>query len=151
MRAPSLVSSCNGSIQGISVKPATAPGTLPGLSSPASTPALRAVSPPILRSIKFIEASFSQPVDLAAISSSAGLSVSRFADRFRSEVGMPPHRFLCLVRIRQAQHMLRAGVAPSVVATAVGFFDQSHLGRHFRRVVGTTPRHFMTASATPVR
>jgi len=57
------------------------------------------------------------------------------------------------VRIRRAQDLLRAGLAPSVVATDVGFFDQSHLCRHFRRVLGITPRDYVVArtGGAPVR
>ncbi|MEX3640328.1 AraC family transcriptional regulator, partial [Paraburkholderia sp. BR14320] len=36
-------------------------------------------------------------------------------------------------------------VPPCEVATEVGFFDQSHLGRHFRRAVGVTPGHFVAS------
>jgi AraC-like DNA-binding protein len=45
--------------------------------------------------------------------------------------------------VRHAQTLLREGVPPSVVATEVGFFDQSHLGRHFRRTVGVTPGNYV--------
>jgi AraC-like DNA-binding protein len=99
----------------------------------------RATSRPVERAITFIDTYFSQPVTLAALAGIAGLSVSRFATLFRSEVGIPPHRYLCLVRVRHAQRLLGYGWPPSVVATEVGFFDQSHLGRHFRRTLGITP------------
>jgi AraC-like DNA-binding protein len=33
------------------------------------------------------------------------------------------------------------------VAAEVGFFDQSHLGRHFKRAVGTTPSAYLAASS----
>lgn len=101
---------------------------------------------PIERAIEFIEASFSQPVTLATLAAKAGLSVSRFAALFRAEVGISPHRYVCLVRIRHAQRLLRGGLPPSIVATEVGFFDQSHFGRHFKRAVGTTPSAYLAAS-----
>ncbi|SOE51090.1 transcriptional regulator, AraC family [Burkholderia sp. OK233] len=117
---------------------------VPALVCTAATgPVSRTASIPILRSIAFIEESFAERVGLAAIAAAAGLSISRFATRFSDEVGVSPYRYLCRVRIYHAQRMLRAGVPPSAVATAVGFFDQSHLGRHFRRMVGTTPKHYM--------
>ncbi|AOJ77399.1 AraC family transcriptional regulator [Burkholderia ubonensis] len=95
--------------------------------------------------LRTIDASFAQPLNLDTLAAVAGLSVSRFTARFRSEVGLSPHRYLCLVRVRRAQDLLRAGLAPSVVATEVGFFDQSHLCRHFRRVLGITPRDYVVA------
>jgi AraC-like DNA-binding protein len=99
----------------------------------------------IRRSIAFIEGSFAQPVSLATLAATAGLSVSRFATLFRKEVGIPPHRYVCLVRIQHAKRLLRDGLPPCAVAAEVGFFDQSHLGRHFRRAVGVTPGHFVAS------
>jgi AraC-like DNA-binding protein len=114
----------------------------------AATPwASRRATRPIERAIEFIEASFSQPVTLATLAAQAELSVSRFAALFRAEVGISPHRYVCMVRVRHAQRLLRRGLPPSVVATEVGFFDQSHLGRHFKRTVGTTPSAYLAASS----
>lgn len=110
------------------------------------------VSPAIGDVLRTIDASFAQPLNLDTLAAVAGLSVSRFTARFRGEVGLSPHRYLCLVRVRRAQDLLRAGLAPSVVATEVGFFDQSHLCRHFRRVLGITPRDYVVARpGTPAR
>ncbi|VWB62092.1 AraC family transcriptional regulator [Burkholderia lata] len=113
----------------------------------------RPVSPAIEDVLRTIDASFAQPLNLDTLAAVAGLSVSRFTARFRSETGLSPHRYLCLVRVRRAQDLLRAGLAPSVVATDVGFFDQSHLCRHFRRVLGITPRDYVVArpGAGPAR
>jgi transcriptional regulator GlxA family with amidase domain len=99
----------------------------------------------IERVIEFIETSFSQPVSLATLAAKAELSVSRFAALFRSEMGISPHRYVCQVRIRHAQRLLRGGLPPSIVATEVGFFDQSHFGRHFKRAVGTTPSAYLAS------
>ncbi|WP_175945413.1 helix-turn-helix domain-containing protein [Burkholderia pyrrocinia] len=105
------------------------------------------VAQPVSRAVggalRIIETSYAQPLSIEALAAVAGLSVSRFAARFRSELGVSPHRYLCLVRVRRAQDLLRAGLPPSVVATEVGFFDQSHLCRHFRRVLGRTPRDYV--------
>ncbi|VWC71794.1 AraC family transcriptional regulator [Burkholderia lata] len=111
------------------------------------------VSPAIEDVLRMIDASFAQPLNLDTLAAVAGLSVSRFTARFRGETGLSPHRYLCLVRVQRAQDLLRAGLAPSVVATDVGFFDQSHLCRHFRRVLGITPRDFVAArpGAGPAR
>lgn len=103
----------------------------------------RSVSSAIDDVLRTIDASFAQPLSLDMLAAVAGLSVSRFTARFRNEVGLSPHRYLCLVRVRRAQDLLCDGLAPSLVATEVGFFDQSHLCRHFRRVLGVTPRDFV--------
>jgi AraC-like DNA-binding protein len=62
--------------------------------------------------------------------------------QFRSVYGMPPYAYLTQVRIEEARKLLRQGVPPAEAALAVGFFDQSHLSRHFRRIVGVPPRAY---------
>ena len=91
----------------------------------------------------FIEAHFNEPVTLAQLAALSALSVSRFATVFRQQYGSSPYRYLCGVRIQRAQTMLLEGVPGSVVATEVGFFDQSHFGRHFKRCCGMTPSMFI--------
>nr|WP_246324891.1 AraC family transcriptional regulator [Petropleomorpha daqingensis] len=61
--------------------------------------------------------------------------VRAFARRF----GIPPHRYLTGRRIDRARRLLLEGLPAAEVAVAVGFTDQSHLTRHFRRMLATTP------------
>ena len=75
----------------------------------------------------------------------AGLSgVDRFqlTRIFAEDVGFPPHAYRILVRLERAKRLLARGDAAVDVAAAVGFVDQSHLSRHFRRVEGMTPGQF---------
>ena len=44
---------------------------------------------------------------------------------------------------RARQLLLRSPVSLSAVAHEVGFCDQSHLARHFKRVLGVTPAAFV--------
>ncbi|WP_042336945.1 helix-turn-helix domain-containing protein [Paraburkholderia ferrariae] len=93
--------------------------------------------------LAYIEANFDRSVSLAELAEVSALSVSRFATVFREQVGLSPYKYLCEVRVRRAQTLLLAGVPGSVVATEVGFFDQSHLARHFKRFCGVTPSAFL--------
>lgn len=100
----------------------------------------------------FIEAHYSERITLGELALVVGLSVYRFVTVFRRETGMSPHRYLCAVRVRVAQDLLQAGVPPAIAAIEAGFFDQSHLCRHFRAVCGMTPRQFLATRisiATP--
>ncbi|OAJ56046.1 AraC family transcriptional regulator [Paraburkholderia ginsengiterrae] len=96
----------------------------------------------------FIEAHFDELVTLTQLAGLSVLSVSRFATVFRQQYGSSPYRYLCGLRIQRAQTLLLKGVPGTVVATKVGFFDQSHFGRHFKRCCGTTPSIFVRRSAT---
>ena len=94
----------------------------------------------------FIEAHFAEPLTLQQMAAPAALSISRFATAFRERFGSSPYRYLCGLRIERAQSLLLAGVPSVAVATEVGFFDQSHFGRHFKRLCGMTPTMFVTSA-----
>ena len=58
---------------------------------------------------------------------------------FRQTVGMPPYAYLVQIRVRKAKQFLLEGMSVAETAIAVGMSDQSHLTRHFKRIVGITP------------
>jgi len=62
---------------------------------------------------------------------------------FSREYGMPPHRYLTGRRVDLARRYLLDGRPAVEVATLAGFYDQSHLTRHFRRMLGVTPMSFL--------
>jgi AraC family transcriptional regulator len=74
----------------------------------------------------------------------AHLSPYHFARQFKASTGLAPHQYLISRRIERAQHLLRADgeLGLAEVALRVGFSDQSHFSRHFKRILGVTPRQF---------
>jgi AraC-like DNA-binding protein len=83
----------------------------------------------------------------------AGVELSPFhmLRVFRAATGFPPHTWLVLERVCRARQLLAAGLAPAQVASGVGFADQAHLTRWFKRVTGVTPAAFRNAVQDPVR
>jgi AraC-like DNA-binding protein len=61
---------------------------------------------------------------------------------FSREYGLPPHLYLTGRRVELARRHLLAGLPPAEAAVRSGFYDQSHLARHFRRMLGTSPARF---------
>jgi AraC-like DNA-binding protein len=104
------------------------------------------VSRAVQRTLDFIDACFADPISLSELAAVAELSISRFAVRFSAEIGVSPQQYVRLVRLRHAQRLLRRGLPPSIVATEVGFFDQSHLCRHFKRALGRTPGEWLSTN-----
>ncbi|WP_374625701.1 helix-turn-helix transcriptional regulator [Pandoraea sp.] len=98
-----------------------------------------------------MESHFDEALSVPQLAQMCALSVSRFATAFRQRFGEAPHRYLCGVRVAAAQRLLLAGVPGSHVATDVGFFDQSHLARHFKRICGETPSEFVDRHRRPAR
>lgn len=66
---------------------------------------------------------------------------------FSGAYGIAPHQYLTSRRVDLARRLLLEGRPPGEVATAAGFHDQSHLTRHFKRIVGTTPGRYARAGA----
>jgi AraC-like DNA-binding protein len=67
---------------------------------------------------------------------------------FKEATGLPPHAYLTSLRVRRARHLLESGMRPARVAAEVGFTDQAHLTRHFRRIVGVPPAAYQRAAGT---
>ncbi|MFC0100220.1 helix-turn-helix domain-containing protein [Micromonospora marina] len=61
---------------------------------------------------------------------------------FSREFGLGPHQYLISRRVDLARRLLLEGTPAGEVATAVGFYDQSHLGRHFKRILGFNPGQY---------
>ncbi len=87
-------------------------------------------------------------VSLAHLAAEVGLDPFALVRGFSRAYGLPPHAWLLQERVRRAQALLRDGLSPSEVAADVGFSDQSHLTRHFKRILGLTPGQYRRAVAT---
>jgi AraC-like DNA-binding protein len=81
-------------------------------------------------------------VDLSSVARQVGMSRFRALRVFKAWYGLPPHRYQLSVRLGLAQKSLRDGQDPAAVAVEYGFVDQSHLTKHFRRLLGVTPAKY---------
>lgn len=98
--------------------------------------------PEVLRARDFLHAHTERPVSLAELASVVGLSPYHLCRVFKQELHLAPHAYHLRVRVAAARALLVTGSTPSEAATATGFYDQSQLGRHFRRFTGTTPSRY---------
>jgi AraC-like DNA-binding protein len=121
-------------------------GALAGLLRAHSGPGLaRAASrarssPAAVRAVSGLLAErIADPPSLDDLARATGMSPFTLLRAFRDETGLPPHAYLNQLRVRRARRLLDRGVGPAAVAAAVGFADQAHLNRHFKRIVGVPP------------
>lgn len=84
----------------------------------------------------------SSPLTLREAERILHVSSTHLVRCFSRAFGIPPHRYLLGRRIDAARRGLLAGEPVAQVAVNVGFHDQAHLTRHFKRHVGTTPARF---------
>lgn len=81
-------------------------------------------------------------VSLDELASAADIGKFRLVRLFRERTGLPPHALQIAHRVRMARRLLEGGQPVADAALAVGFTDQSHLHRHFRRTLGITPTQY---------
>ncbi|MFD0279492.1 AraC family transcriptional regulator [Kitasatospora sp. NPDC127111] len=79
------------------------------------------------------------PPALTDLAADFGLSRYQLLRAFRDTMGLPPYAWLAQHRVARARVLLEHGLRPAEVAGLVGFADQAHLTRWFRRVLGVTP------------
>ncbi|MEM7573143.1 MAG: AraC family transcriptional regulator [Bacteroidota bacterium] len=96
--------------------------------------------------IAFIDQQLERRIMLEELARIAKLSPFHFARRFKLTKGISPLQYITLRRIDHAKKMLRSGHPITDTAYALGFFDQSHFHRFFRRYTGLTPGTFSQAS-----
>ncbi len=90
----------------------------------------------------YLRANYADTISLEQLADIANLKPLRLLRVFRKEVGLPPHAYLVQVRVTRAKVLLSMAVPIAQVAADTGFTDQSHLTRHFKRLVGVTPRQY---------
>jgi AraC-like DNA-binding protein len=100
----------------------------------------------VKRAREYLIERYAENVHLSELAHLAGMSQFHFSRVFAEQVGMPPHAFQTQVRVARAKTLLVEGLQISQVATQTGFADQSHLTRHFKRLVGVTPGCYRQSS-----
>lgn len=114
---------------------------------PGSMPPMRAHDPGLADRLRqLLDAHCFEPVTLACAGTVLGASTTHLVRSFSRTFGISPHAYVVGRRIDEARRRLLDGAPPAHVAVEVGFHDQPHLTRHFRRHVGTTPARFARAT-----
>ena len=88
-----------------------------------------------------------EPLTLAAAAADLGWSEAHLARAFSKVIGIAPHAYVIGRRLDAARTRILAGEPLADVATAVGFYDQAHLTRRFKRFLATTPSAYSRSSS----
>jgi AraC-like DNA-binding protein len=94
--------------------------------------------------LRYIEQHISEDLDMDKIALQVSCSRTQLNRRFQNLLHMTPTEFILAQRIQHARHLLahHGNLTISQIAVEVGFCDQSHLTRCFRKVTGETPAVF---------
>lgn len=96
----------------------------------------------------YIDAHCLGRIRLADLAALTGLSETAMSHAFKAATGVPPHRWQMQARVDRAKAMMaRDAASLGDIAEATGFFDQAHLTRVFKSIVGLTPGAWMRSTS----
>lgn len=100
------------------------------------------------QAINYIEDNLAEDISLQAIATEVNMSRYYFCRLFKKSTGITPYQYLIESRIERAKELLsrkHQSISIMDVALQVGFSNQSHFTKHFKRLVGVTPKKFSSS------
>ena len=99
----------------------------------------------LLRAVEYIRDQLDTDLTVSGIAQAVYMSPYHFTRLFKESTGQSPHQYVVEARVRKAKDLLTTGkFTISEAAYHVGFVDQSHLTRHFKRVFGLPPKRLLS-------
>lgn len=97
----------------------------------------------VKRALQYMQEHYQEQISLEDIANAAFISRSELCRSFQRTLNLTPMEFLMQYRIRQAVVLLKnQDLRILDVAEMTGFCSPSHLGTHFRKYVGCSPREY---------
>jgi AraC family transcriptional regulator len=94
----------------------------------------------------YIHAHLEEKITVSDLAAHVDMSPSYFSRMFKDTVGTTPYQYVVHERVREAQILLETTDASLAnIALQVGFANQSHLTRQFRKVMHITPGAYRNA------
>ncbi len=85
---------------------------------------------------------------LSRLAQSVNLSPTRLCYLFKAETGTPPVRYLRTLRMQDATTLLmHTFLSVKEIIARVGFTDESHFVKNFKRIYGVTPTEYRKLNA----
>ena len=121
-----------------------------GVTVRQSTSVLMVRKAEVRKALRFIRENAGRPIRVADIVKATGLSHRTLNDQFQSELGCSINRQLTSARIACISRLLtETKMRIHEIAIAVGYEDDRHFSRYFKRVTGLTPQAYRRTHAPP--
>lgn len=91
---------------------------------------------------KYIDRNFNEPLSLQLLSEMSGVSESYFSKQFVKESGCNFVDYVAKVRVDMAKKWMGSGMKLYEIAERVGYPNQAHFSKVFRKVAGETPNEY---------
>ena len=87
----------------------------------------------------YLEVHSGEKVNIRQLGQAVSLSPYHLNRLFHRCTGITPHAYQLQIKIQRAQELLNQGSSPIEAAIELGFSDQSHFSRFFKKYVGLSP------------
>ena len=92
---------------------------------------------------------FAEHLEVGDLAAAADMTIGQLERSARRVLGLTPKQLIMRFRLEEALRLITTSDLPlAEVATRCGYYDQSAFGRHFRKVVGSTPAAYRSTHRT---
>ncbi len=96
----------------------------------------------VTKTEQYIYDNIDQKISTKDICLHLNISSTHLISCFKIKTGLTPHNFILNLKVAKAKELLDKGDDICKVALDIGFFDQSHLNRVFKRFESITPYEY---------
>lgn len=97
----------------------------------------------VTRSLEYINDNLDINIELDELARNVSLSKYHFLRMFKKELLLTPHQYILNKRVEKAKSLIQNGFSISNAAIEVGFNDQSHFNRNFKRYYDYLPSQIL--------
>jgi AraC family transcriptional regulator len=100
--------------------------------------------------VEYVHEHLTEELSLINLAEQMNLSAFHFARLFKNLLGLSPHQYVLQNRVARAKKLINVSTKPNLtdVGLQVGFYDQAHFTKAFKRVVGVSPKGFFKQVAS---
>lgn len=91
---------------------------------------------------QYIHEHLNENISLEHLANLCDFSPYYLVRQFQKNYGLPPHAYQIQKRLQQSKVLLKQGHKVIHVAAQIGFYDQSHFHRHFKKANGIAPSRY---------
>lgn len=100
------------------------------------------------QAVEYVNDNLDRTIRLEELARELDISQYYFSHLFRNSMGVSPYHYIIQQRIAKTARLLVTTKMPIAdIALACGFSSQSQMTRHFRKLIGTTPKKYRDARA----
>ncbi len=94
------------------------------------------------QALAWLDEHLSENISLSEWATAVGINRVQLLRLFRQQLHISPHQYCLNRRVQQAKTLLKQGTPLDETAYELGFADQAHFQRTFKRYVAITPRQY---------